>query len=512
MEDISEGRPRLTSTLMISVIIAVFGGSFQYGYNIAVVNAPAIFIKEYFFKNQSFQKVTLNTSTENQTITSSSDTEYTDTETLLWALTVSIFTVGGVLGSGSVGYFSNWLGRKGALLASNCLSISAGILMLLSKSCNSIVMIIIARFLIGLFAGLSSGLVPLYIAEISPRHLRGALGVVYQLAVTIGILVAQIFGLKEVLGKPDLWNILLALTAVPSFAQLVVLTFMPESPRYLLIIKNQKEAARKALKKFRGLKNVENEIDEMEEETEKSKNSKKVSIIEVLKDKSVRWQVISITILHIVQQLCGINAIFFYLNAIFKAAGVDENLWNYASCIVGAINVFMTIVSVMLIEKAGRIRLSYMGYSIAGLFCILMTISLAKQDDISWLSNLSIAAVIGFIIGFAVGPGPLPWIQQNEFFEQSYRASASAFATGVNWSANFVLALLFPFLQKWIGPYIFLIFFFVCLFGAVFTYKWVPETKNLTFQEISKDFEKYNKKKKPGYNEVNQNIELEEKI
>jgi len=508
MEDITEGKSSITAVLLISVCMSVLGGSFQYGYNIAVMNAPSQYIKQYYFEEEVTTKISNETTTSYLTNTSSSiiendkEVKYSDGDLLIWAITISIFTVGGIIGSSLVGFFTQKFGRKKAQLYSSSLSFTAGAMMLLSKPANSLIMIIIARFFLGIFSGLATGMVPLYISEIAPKHIRGALGVVNQLAITIGILSAQILGLKELFGTEDLWNVLLFFTCVPSMFQVLILSFMPESPRYLLIDKHQRVAAINALVRLRGHDEVDNEIKEMEDESAEKKDEDQATIIEVLKNKNIKWQMRCICTLHVVQQLSGINAIFFYLNDIFEAAGVEEETQSYASCAVGAVNVFMTIVSVLLTEKAGRKKLIWIGYAITSVFCVLMTISLNLQDQITWISSISIVSVIGFIIGFAIGPGPIPWIQQTEFFEQSMRPAAGSFATALNWMSNFILSLLFPFMIKFLGPYVFIFFLVICVFGCVFTYKYVPETKNKTFQEIGLLFDELNGIKKAGYDEV----------
>jgi len=511
MEDITEAKSSITAVLLISVCMSVLGGSFQYGYNIAVMNAPAQYIKQYYFEEEvttNYSEFLNETTSMSSTNTSGSTNEkemevkYSDSDLLIWAITISIFTVGGIIGSSIVGFFTQKFGRKKAQLYSSLFSFTAGTLMLFSNSANSLIMIIIARFFLGIFSGLATGMVPLYISEIAPKHIRGALGVVNQLAITIGILTAQVLGLKELFGTEDMWNVLLFFTCIPSVVQVLVLSFMPESPRYLLIDKKQRVAARNALMRLRGCDEVENEIQEMESESAEKKDEDQATIIEVLRNKNIRWQMSCICVLHSVQQLCGINAIFFYLNDIFEAAGVEDDTQSYASCAVGAVNVLMTIVSVALTERAGRKKLIWIGYAITSVFCVLMTISLNLQSRITWISSISIVSVIGFIVGFAIGPGPIPWIQQTEFFEQAFRPAAGAFATALNWTCNFLLSLMFPFMIKFLGPYVFIFFLSVCIFGCVFTYKYVPETKNKTFQEIGILFDELNGIKKAGYDEV----------
>nr|CAB3266210.1 solute carrier family 2, facilitated glucose transporter member 5-like [Phallusia mammillata] len=509
---------KLTLILVVAVFISVFGSSFQYGYNIAVMNAPAPLMQSFFFgtgmssvevelqsnntsntttsvptqpQNSSLNAIETTPGTANAT-SSVESSELTTSQLFMWSFTVSIYTVGGMVGSYLTGVCIKYLGRKGAMLAANALSITAAILEGTSKAANSLEMVIIARFLLGIFAGLATGVVPLYNGEISPKKIRGAIGVVSQLFITVGILTAQLLSLNEAMGTEELWPLLLAFTAVPSITQLCVLPFIPESPRCLLLDKNDQGKARAALIRFRGTNNVAAEIQEMKAEAAAETATRQLSVMELIRDRYVRWQLISIVVLQITQQLCGINAIFFYLNTIFEAAGVPEETRNYASVGVGSVNTLMTIVSVLLMDRAGRKALLAGGYAISGVFCALMTVSLTLQDQISWMSNMSIACVIGFIVGFAIGPGPVPWILTAELFRQSGRPAASAIGCGVNWTSNFILALVFPFMQKAMGSYVFVFFLVICVIATAYVMIVLPETKNETFQDISLMFAKRN--------------------
>lgn len=487
----SSGEGKLTGVLTLTIIITVLGSTFQYGYNVAVINAPAKIIMQFFFLKDGIPNAN---STQNVTTAAQiTDDMFTDQQTLLWALTVSIYTVGGMIGSYMTGICMQKLGRKGALLASNVLSLLAATLMGFSKIADSLEMIIIGRFFIGVFAGLSTGIVPAYITEIAPKHLRGSLGVVSQLAVTIGILTAQLFGLPQVMGTPESWPLLLATTGVFSIIQLAVLPFFPESPRYLLIEKKQEPSARAALVRFRGTKNVWTEMEEMRSEAAQEANLKTRGFMEVVTDRTLKWQLISSSMMHLCQQLCGINAVFFYLNRIFESAGIPAEQQNYASIAVGCVNVALTVVAVLITDRLGRKVLLGGGYAIAGLFCVFMTIALVLKDSVPSFSYISIACVIGFIVGFAVGPGPLAWVLTAELFTQSSRPIASAISVGLNWSANFAVGISFPFMQKFMQSYVFLFFFAVCLVGTIFIYYILPETRNKTFREINRMFAKLNK-------------------
>ncbi|XP_049733792.1 solute carrier family 2, facilitated glucose transporter member 5 isoform X4 [Elephas maximus indicus] len=223
---------RLTLILALATLIAAFGSSFQYGYNVAVINSPAEIMKQ-FYNDTNYERYG----------------EYIPevSLTLLWSVSVSMFPFGGFLGSLLVGPLVTRLGRKGTLLFNNIFSIVPAILMGCSKVAGSFEMIILSRLLVGICAGLSSNVVPMYLGELAPKNLRGALGVVPQLFITVGIFVAQIFGLRSLLATEEGWPILLGLTGVPAALQLALLPFFPESPRYLLVQKKDETAAKNDL-------------------------------------------------------------------------------------------------------------------------------------------------------------------------------------------------------------------------------------------------------------------------
>nr|XP_015192753.1 PREDICTED: solute carrier family 2, facilitated glucose transporter member 5 isoform X3 [Lepisosteus oculatus] len=228
--DLRKGK--LTPVLALATLISAFGSSFQYGYNIAVVNSPAPFMQQFYNRTYS------------ERFGAPIDDSFL---TLLWSLTVSMFPLGGFLGSLMVAPLVNKLGRRGTLLFNNIFSVVPAVLMGASEAAESYEIIIAARVFVGICAGLSSNVVPMYLGELSPRNLRGAIGIVPQLFITIGILTAQILGIRSILGNTRGWPLMLALTGVPALLELLCLPFFPESPRYSLIQREDEEEARRDL-------------------------------------------------------------------------------------------------------------------------------------------------------------------------------------------------------------------------------------------------------------------------
>ncbi|KPP71528.1 solute carrier family 2, facilitated glucose transporter member 3-like, partial [Scleropages formosus] len=442
---------QITGYLLFSVTTVVIG-SLQFGYNTGVINAPEQKLRT-FFNDTWIERY-------QQPISPGMCT-------FIWSFSVAVFSVGGMVGSFSVGVMANKFGRRNSMMIVNVLALIGAALMGFSTLSSSFEMVIAGRLVIGLFCGLCTGLTPMYVGEVSPTSLRGAFGTLHQLGVVVGILIAQIFGLEVLLGSDRLWPVLLALTALPAVVQFILLPFCPESPRYLLINRNEEELARKALVKLRGCDDVTEDMLEMKEESMKMAMEKKVTILEILRSPLYRQPIVIAIMLQLSQQLSGINAVFYYSTGIFMTAGVTQPI--YATIGAGAVNTLFTIVSesskklnderllnidfkfvticqLFLVEKAGRRTLHLLGLAGMAISALLLTIALLLKD-IQSLSYLSIAAVFAFVAMFEMGPGPIPWFIVAELFSQGPRPAAMALAGFSNWTSNFLVGISFPKLE-----------------------------------------------------------------
>jgi len=190
-------------------------------------------------------------------------------------------------------------------------------------------------------------------------------------------------------------------------------------------------------------------------------------------------------VMQLSQQLSGINAIFYYSTGIFTSSGLSDDAAKYATIGVGAVMVIMTLVSIPLMDKAGRRTLHL--YGLGGMFItsIFLTISLLVQFVYQGMSYVSVISILTFVVFFAIGPGSIPWMITAELFSQATRPAAISIAVLVNWSTSFVVGLGFPFMRRVLENYSFLPFTgFLAIFWT-FTYHKVPETKNRTFEEIA---------------------------
>uniref|UniRef100_A0AAQ4R4F6 Solute carrier family 2, facilitated glucose transporter member 4 n=1 Tax=Gasterosteus aculeatus aculeatus TaxID=481459 RepID=A0AAQ4R4F6_GASAC len=460
----------LTGTFVLSVFTAVLG-SLEFGYNIGVINAPQKIIEQEY--NATW-------------VHRYGEPIPAGTLTSLWSLSVAIFSIGGMLSSSCVGFVSEWLGRRKAMLINNMFAFIGGSLMGLSKLCRSFEMMILGRFIIGAYCGLASGLTPMYVGEIAPTSLRGALGTLHQLAIVTGILIAQILGLESLLGVEELWPILLGLAIVPAVLQMALLPFCPESPRFLYIIRCQEHQAKRGLRRLTGRQDVSVMLAEMKEEKRKMDMERKVSILELFRSPLYRQPIIISILLQLSQQLSGVNAIFYYSTSIFMKAGVQSPV--YATIGAGVVNCAFTVVSLFLIERMGRRTLHMVGLGGMCACAVVMTTALALLDSVPWMSYISMLAIFGFVAFFEIGPGPIPWFFVAELFSQGPRPAAMAVAGFSNWTANFIIGMCFQYVAELCGPYVFLIFAALLLFFLIFTFFRVPETRGKTFDQIAANF------------------------
>ncbi|XP_062849625.1 solute carrier family 2, facilitated glucose transporter member 4-like [Trichomycterus rosablanca] len=477
---------RITGTLALSVFTAVLG-SLQFGYNIGVINSPQKIIEEEYNSTWIHR---YSVPIPRSTLTS------------LWSLSVAIFSIGGMLSSFCVGIISEWLGRRKAMLINNLLAFIGGGLMAMSKLSKSFEMMILGRFIIGAYCGLASGLVPMYIGEISPTSLRGALGTLHQLAIVTGILIAQILGLESLLGSEELWPVLLGITVIPTVLQMALLPFCPESPRFLYIIRCQEHHAKSGLRRLTGRLDVSEDLAEMKEEKRRMDMERKVSIAELFRSPLYRQPIIISILLQLSQQLSGINAIFYYSTSIFQKAGVGSPV--YATIGAGVVNCAFTAVSLFLVERMGRRTLHMLGLAGMCVCAIVMTVALSLLETVPLMSYISMLSIFGFVAFFEVGPGPIPWFFVAELFSQGPRPAAMAVAGFSNWTANFIIGMGFQYIADLCGPYVFLIFASLLLFFLLFTFFRVPETRGKTFDQISATFQHHT----PSMMEMELNQEL----
>ncbi|XP_061841786.1 solute carrier family 2, facilitated glucose transporter member 11-like isoform X3 [Nerophis lumbriciformis] len=418
-------------SLLLATFAACIGGSFQYGYNVSIINAPTKHVQEFI----------------NQTWTVRYQTGMAeDALTFLWSIIVSIFTLGGLVGVSIGGTLSIKLGRKGTLLTNNILAITAALMMGLSYGTGSFELIIIGRLIIGVNAGIGLCVQPLYLTEIAPTAIRGLLGMGTSVFLTGGILTGQVMGLKELLGREEYWPILLSTTAIPAIMQLLTLPWFPESPCFLLIDRGDDEGCKKAVQQLHGAANCKKEMEEIEKERNNLAEITAKKPWELFADRDMRWQLITIILLNAAQQLNGINAIYFYADYVLREAGIPNDKIPYATVGTGACECLTALTCGLLIERLGRRVLIIGGYTLMGICCILFTLTMTLQETSSVFPYLSMACIFAFILSFGLGPGGVTNILTVELFTQNSRPAAYMIAGSINWTSLFLISMIFPFI------------------------------------------------------------------
>ncbi|XP_039607422.1 solute carrier family 2, facilitated glucose transporter member 9 isoform X2 [Polypterus senegalus] len=481
--------------LVIASIFGVLGSSFLYGYNLSVVNAPARYIKHFYNETWNDRYGTIIDA---------------DSLTLLWSITVSVCAIGGLLGALAATPMVKCSGRKGTLLLNNIFAIISSLFLTFGESARSFEMLILGRLIIGVDSGIALSAVSMYLGEISPKHIRGSLGQFNSIFICVGVFMGQIMGLPEILGQETRWNYMFLFIMAPALMQLLVLPFLPESPRYLLLEKRDADKAEKAFQFFLAKNDVSREMEEVLSEQTIQQTSI-LSICELLRSHGVRWQIVTVIVTMGCYQLCGLNAkmmcnsllslrelvyyakIWFYTNSIFKEAGMNESQIPYITLTTGATETLAAIFSGIVIERVGRRPLLIGGFGAMTVFFGFLTVFLHFQSAASWIPYLSIVCILAVIASFCIGPGGIPFILTGELFQQSERPAAFMISGMVSWLSNFTVGLIFPFIQEAFGAFCFLFFAAICLAGAMFLFFVLPETKNKTFVEISQSFSKINK-------------------
>lgn len=309
---------------------------------------------------------------------------------LIWSVIVSIFLIGAMIGSLVASWLADVLGRKPSVLVTSVLALSGSSFMFASKSLQSVTLIMMGRLFVGIHCGIASSLVPLYLMEVSPKRLKSPMGVMHTLGLTIGLLISQILGQDHFLGSAQRWPILLSFFTVFIFIGYITFFNTPESPSYLLKM-DKEDRAFETLKSLYG-KQYESEVfldflelkqDKKSDTSDSSTDSNSSGLWSMLKSKEVRKPFFLVILLHIGQQMSGINAVFYYSTKIFEDVGLDEYQSQIGSIITGSLNVLMSLVSVHVLNKFQIKTLMMASTSLSVLFLISLTVNITLQVNIT---------------------------------------------------------------------------------------------------------------------------------
>jgi sugar porter (SP) family MFS transporter len=425
-------------------------GGLLFGYDTGVISGALLFIGKDFHGLTSFDK----------------------------ELLTSILLIGALVGALAAGKIADRVGRRPTVLGTAALFV-AGVM--LAAFSPSFAVLVGARVVIGLAVGSASMVVPLYIGEVAPPRLRGALVSFNQLAITSGILVSYLvdYGLSS----SQNWRLMFGLAAIPAILMFTGMLFQKESPHWL-VAQGREEEAREVLCRVRGEGDIDAEIAEVRELSERNS-----SFREVLSPAVRHVMIIGVT-LAVFQQITGINTIIYYAPTLLKSAGLGSSAALLANVVNGAVNVGMTIVAIRLLDRTGRRPLLLGGTTgmAAGMVVVALTFLLGGDQLHGAAAYIAIGGLLIYTGSFAIGLGPVFWLLISEIYPVKIRGQAMSVATMANWGANFVVTISFLTLLGAIGNAgTFFLFAGLSIVAVVYFQRQVPETRNRSLQEIERE-------------------------
>ena len=438
---------RGTRFVYVAASFAALGG-LLFGYDTGVISGALIFIKREFGLTTAAEEVVVS-------------------GVLLGA------TIGAIFGGKAADLF----GRRRVLLVTAAIF---GIGALASAVAPSPTILIVSRVVLGLAIGLASTNVPVYLSEVAPPHARGWVVSLFQLAVTVGIVVAYLtdYAFAGIEG----WRWMLGLAVVPALVFGTGMFFLPETPRWL-IRGGHHEVAQRVLVRIRELPDVNVEIEEIKASLAQQAESGHWT--DLLR-RQVRPALVVGLGLAIFQQITGINTVIYYAPRILQSAGFNSASGAILATVgVGVVNVGMTIVAMFLVDRAGRRPLLLVG--IAGMIITLGVLGLSFRisNPSGQLAWISVICLMGYVASFAISLGPIFWLLIAEIYPLKIRGLAEGTAATFNWASNLIVSLTFLTLVEKLGASsTFLLYAVASVASWLFAYCFVPETKGRSLEQI----------------------------
>ena len=389
-------------------------------------------------------------------------------------MVVSFILLGAILGALIAGFLADRFGRKRTMMITAVIFVIGAIIICLS---DSLEMLLLGRLISGLGVGVVSVVTPLYLAEISPPHYRGTFVSGYQLAITLGILGS--FIVNYFFADSGNWRGMFGIGIFPALLQGVSLFFVPESPAFLFG-QGFDALAIKTLSRLRKDTAWRHQIEVMKG----GASSHKKGGWKILFSSKLRFCVLIGVVLSIFQQITGINTVIYYSPKIFEMAGfTTASIAILATLGIGIINVFATLFSVWLLDRVGRRILLLIGS--LGMACSLGSLSIAFFSQSALIDQIALFSLMGYVVFFAIGLGPVTWVILSEIYPLKIRGKAMTLATFANWGCNYFVALTFLDLIHWIGAHgVFLLYALASLASFWFIFRFIPETKGKSLEEI----------------------------
>jgi SP family xylose:H+ symportor-like MFS transporter len=393
--------------------------------------------------------------------------------------TVAIALIGTIIGAVAGGKPADLYGRRKTLMVIALLFMFSALGAALAQSWYGV---IIFRFLGGLSVGASSVIGPMYIAEISPAQKRGRLVILFQLNVVTGILLAFLSNfIVAMLTDQSSWRWMLGVQTLPAGIFFALLFAIPETPRWLMMKKDKKQAAL-VLEKL-GETNIDEQIGVIEDSISSEKHIKS----ERLFTAKLRFPILLAFMIAFFNQFSGINAIMYYAPRIFEIAGLDRTSSLFQSVSIGFTNLVFTILAMFIIDKVGRKKLLLVG-ALGMVFMLTLVASGFISDRFGGAAVL--LGLLGFIAFFAVSQGAVIWVFISEIFPNKVRAKGQALGSFTHWILAAVISWVFPIIASGgarLTGFAFIFFAAMMLFQFIVVLKVFPETKGKGLEQIQND-------------------------
>lgn len=357
---------------------------------------------------------------------------------------------------------------------------------------QSVSLLVFFRILGGLGIGIASMNAPMYIAEIAPPAKRGYLVTYYQLAIVVGFFIVFLatyyiggnLSLEENINHG--WRQMFWSELIPSIAFLLLLFIVPKSPRWL-VLRGRSSEARVVLRNLLSDENADRELNEIQNSIEVDVTESKSNYF----SKAVLSIIIIGATLSALQQFTGINAVLYYGSDIFENAlgyGKDDVLKQQV--LLAFVNLIFTFVAMFTVDKLGRKPLIYAGSIGMIVGFLLLGVTIMQQN----LGMISLIGILMFVGSFALSMGPVVWVILSEMFPNKIRSVAMSVAVAVQWGANYIVSQSFPMVTEselnnnefWNGSLPYFIFIGFILFIVLFTYRFIPETKGKSLEDLEK--------------------------
>lgn len=388
----------------------------------------------------------------------------------------SAILVGAMIGAFGVGPLSDRFGRKRLLMVAAAVFVLGSVGAAASPNA---LLLIGARGLLGVAVGAASSLVPVFIAEAAPPHLRGRLVSMNQLLITIGIVGAYATGYAfEDEGN---WRAMFGVGVIPALVLLIGMALLPETPRWL-VNKGRTDEARRVLARLRRDTDLDTELEEIRAVREPHRAG-----LSALRRGWVRPALVAGIGLQIFGQASGVNTVIYYAPTIFEKAGIGSSGAVLATVGVGIVNVVCTIIGMSLIDRIGRRKLLISGAGVMTVSLGILALALGVGGGAA-IGYVAVTCLAIYIAAFAVAFGVVIFVLPSELYPQEIRGTAMSVTLFSNWTVNFVVSLTFLTLMDALGVSpTFWLYTAICALAVVFAVRCVPETKGRSLEEIEQE-------------------------